>query len=73
MASILSVGMMFRYTFAMPEIDEMIHKAVNSLLTKFRTPDIQVEGKTSVGCEQMGDLMLEALENMQPIAKPASG
>ena len=73
LASILSVGMMFRYTFAMPEIDEMIHKAVDSLLTKFRTPDIQVEGKTPVGCEQMGDLMLEALENMQPIATPASG
>lgn len=73
LASILSVGMMFRYTFAMPKIDEMIHKAVNSLLTKYRTPDIQVEGKTPVGCEQMGDLMLEALENMQPIATPASG
>lgn len=72
LASILSVGMMFRYTFAMPKIDEMIHKAVNSLLTKYRTPDIQVEGKTPVGCEQMGDLMLEALENMQPIATPAS-
>lgn len=73
LASILSVGMMFRYTFAMPEVDEIIHSAVNTLLTKYRTPDIQVEGATLVGCEQMGDLMLEALENAQPAAVPSAG
>ena len=73
LASILSVGMMFRYTFAMPEIDERIQIAVNGLLTKFRTPDIQVEGTTLVGCEQMGDLMLEALEKAQPVAAPSAG
>ena len=73
LASILSVGMMFRYSFAMPEIDEMIQTAVNSVLVKYRTPDIQAEGTTLVGCEQMGDLMLEMLEKAQPVAVPVSG
>jgi 3-isopropylmalate dehydrogenase len=73
LASVLSVGMMFRYTFAMPEIDEMIHTAVNTLLSKYRTPDIQAEGTTLVGCEQMGDLMLETLQQAQPVAAPAPG
>ena len=57
----------------MPEIDEMIHTAVNSLLTKYRTPDIQAEGTKLVGCEQMGDLMLESLEQAEPVAAPARG
>lgn len=73
LASVLSVGMMFRYTFAMPEIDEMINTAVNTLLTKYRTPDIQAEGTALVGCEQMGDLMLEALQQAPPVAAPAPG
>ncbi|MCZ6472424.1 MAG: 3-isopropylmalate dehydrogenase [SAR324 cluster bacterium] len=67
LASILSVGMMFRYTFGMPQIDEAIHSTVNSLLSKYRTPDIMVPGKTPVGCEEMGDMMLQELEQTQAI------
>ncbi len=67
LASILSVGMMFRYTFDMPHIDEMIQTAVNALLASYRTPDIQVAGKKLVGCEEMGDMMLGALEQIPPI------
>jgi 3-isopropylmalate dehydrogenase len=71
LASMLSVGMMFRYTFGLPEMDEWIVAAVNSLLGTYRTADIHEEGKTLVGCEQMGDLMLEALAKMQPVPTPA--
>jgi len=70
LASILSVGMMFRYTFGKPEADEWIQKAVNDVLEKYRTPDIMAEGKKRVGCEQMGDLMLEALEQLKPVPTP---
>ena len=68
MASILSVGMMFRYTFGMPAIDEWIQTAVNKVLMTNRTPEIQEKGKNLVGCEQMGDLILEALEASKPVA-----
>ncbi len=71
LASILSVGMMFRYTFGLPEVDEWIHASVNKLLGSHRTPDIHVEGKTLVGCQQMGDLMLETLTQTHPVPTPA--
>ncbi len=72
LASILSVGMMFRYTFALPEVDQWIHASVNKLLGSHRTPDIHEEGKTLVGCQQMGDLMLETLTQTQPVPTTAA-
>ena len=64
------VGMMYRYTFGKPEADDWIQEAVNDVLEKYRTPDIMAEGKKRVGCEQMGDLMLEALEQLKPVPTP---
>ncbi|MCZ6532992.1 MAG: 3-isopropylmalate dehydrogenase [SAR324 cluster bacterium] len=61
-ASILSVGMLFRYTLDKPEADEAIHRAVEQVLATHRTADIMAEGKNQVGCSQMGDLIVQHLE-----------
>lgn len=61
LATILSVGMMFRYSFDIIEADEMIQNAVIRTLEKYRTGDIMAEGKTQVGCQEMGDRVLENL------------
>ena len=66
LASILSVGMLFRYTFNRPELDERIHAAVTDVLRHSRTADIQAAGCKLVGCRQMGDLVLESLAR-QPV------
>ena len=64
LATILSVGMMFRYSFDLTEADELIQKAVVQTIETHRTGDIMSEGKTLVGCQQMGDLVLKALESL---------
>ena len=66
LASILSVGMLFRYTFNRPALDERIQAAVTDVLRHSRTADIQAPGRKLVGCRQMGDLVLEALSR-QPV------
>ncbi|MDH4120585.1 MAG: 3-isopropylmalate dehydrogenase [Deltaproteobacteria bacterium] len=62
LATILSVGMMFRYSFDLPAEDDRINRAVSAVLAKHRTEDIMASGKTPVGCARMGDLVVEALE-----------
>ncbi|MBI4083096.1 MAG: 3-isopropylmalate dehydrogenase [Candidatus Lambdaproteobacteria bacterium] len=62
LATILSVGMMFRYTFGKPAVDERVHRAVTGVLERYRTADIMSAGKTQVGCAEMGDLLAAALE-----------
>ena len=62
LAMILSVGMMMRYSFNLPEADEMIKKAVVDTLEKFRTVDIMAEGKIQIGCKEMGDKVLQSLD-----------
>ena len=64
LATILSVGMMFRYSFDLTEADELIQQAVVQTIETHRTGDIMSEGKTLVGCQQMGDLVLKALESL---------
>ncbi|HEX7928876.1 MAG TPA: 3-isopropylmalate dehydrogenase [bacterium] len=72
LATILSVGMMFRYSFNAPEVDAQIQQAVSAVLAKYRTGDIATPGTTKVGCKQMGELVLEQLAKAaQPIPKPA--
>ena len=61
LATILSVGMMFRYTFDLAAMDERINQAVSRVLQTHRTEDIQAPDKQTVGCARMGDLVLEAL------------
>jgi 3-isopropylmalate dehydrogenase len=61
-ASILSVGMMFRYSFGLPEADEAIEHAVEAVLATERTADIRAPGKRQVGCTELGDLIAQRLE-----------
>jgi len=62
LAMILSVGMMMRYSFNLTEADEMIKKAVVDTLEKYRTGDIMAEGKIQIGCREMGEKVLQSLE-----------
>ncbi len=62
LAMILSVGMMMRYSFDLNEADEMIKKSVVDTLQKYRTIDIMAEGKTQIGCREMGEKVLQSLE-----------
>jgi 3-isopropylmalate dehydrogenase len=61
LAAILSVGMMFRYTWNRADLDERISGAVAMVLARARTADILTAGKRRVGCREMGALVLEAL------------
>lgn len=61
-ATILSIAMMARHSFALPKEAEAIEKAVDTVLEKgYRTIDITEEGKQQVGTSQMGDLIAEAI------------
>jgi 3-isopropylmalate dehydrogenase len=62
-AAILSVGMMFRYSFQQPEADETIQRAVDAVLEEYRTADIMSPGHKPVGCRQMGDLIAARLQS----------
>ncbi|MBF0278142.1 MAG: 3-isopropylmalate dehydrogenase [SAR324 cluster bacterium] len=61
LATILSVGMMFRYSFDLTEADEKIQKAVVTTLDQYRTGDIMTKGKTQIGCREMGERVIENL------------
>jgi 3-isopropylmalate dehydrogenase len=59
-ALILSVAMMLRYSFGLPQEAEAVEKAVDKALADgFRTYDIVAEGQTKVGTSRMGDLVAE--------------
>jgi 3-isopropylmalate dehydrogenase len=57
-ATILSVAMMLRYSFALEKEARAVEKAVDAALDEsYRTYDIMSEGKTKVGTEEMGDII----------------
>lgn len=61
-ATILSVAMMFRYSFDLPAEAEAIEKAVDVVLNEgWRTADIAKPGEEAVGTLKMGDLIREKL------------
>ena len=61
-ASVLSMAMMLRYSFDMDEAATQVEEAVANVLEKgYRTSDIYEEGKTRVGTEEMGSLILDEL------------
>ncbi|MDH5753010.1 MAG: 3-isopropylmalate dehydrogenase [Deltaproteobacteria bacterium] len=62
LAAILSVGMMFRYSFDMPQVEDAIRQAVVSTLATWRTSDIMTPGKKQVGCMEMGERVVENLK-----------
>lgn len=62
LATILSVAMMLRYTFAMEERAVQVESAVKKVLAQgYRTGDIFEPGTTRVGTREMGDAVLAAL------------
>ena len=62
LATILSVAMMMRYTFAREDVAQKIEKAVRSTLQQgLRTGDIAEAGKQRIGTEAMGDAVVQAL------------
>ncbi len=64
LAMILSVSMMFKYSFLRNDISELINSVVNSILEKgYRTKDISNNNEDYVSTSQMGDLVIEGLNN----------
>jgi 3-isopropylmalate dehydrogenase len=64
LGTILSVGMMLKYSFGLEQEAEDIDRAVNAVLNAgYRTPDMMSEGMKKVSCHQMGDLVAAEIEN----------
>jgi 3-isopropylmalate dehydrogenase len=62
LATILSLSMMFRYTFARADVADRIERAVRAVLRQgLRTGDIALPGERVVGTRAMGDAVLAAL------------
>jgi 3-isopropylmalate dehydrogenase len=58
MATILSVAMMLRYSFALSNEADAIERAVKAVLAKgYRTGDIFSDGKKLIGTKEAGDLI----------------
>ena len=64
LATILSVSMMLKYSLNKVDLAEKINKAVSDVLDQgFRTRDISSDAEKVVGTEEMGDLVVQALES----------
>jgi 3-isopropylmalate dehydrogenase len=62
LATILSVGMMFRYTFGRADLAARIEAAVRKVLAAgLRTGDIAAPGEVTIGTREMGDAVAAAL------------
>ena len=62
LATILSVAMMLRYSLNQTDLAGKIEAAVNTVLDQgYRTGDIAAQGDTIIGTEEMGDLVVAAL------------
>ncbi|CCQ91682.1 3-isopropylmalate dehydrogenase [Nitrospina gracilis 3/211] len=63
LATILSVGMMFKYSLDREDVNTALENVVESILEAgYRTKDIMSKGMKEVGCKEMGDLVVQALE-----------
>ncbi|MBL6785770.1 MAG: 3-isopropylmalate dehydrogenase [Rickettsiales bacterium] len=61
-ATILSVAMMFKYSFDMQNEHDKINNAIKKVLSKgYRTKDIATEADKLVSTEEMGDLIINEL------------
>ena len=66
LATILSVGMLFKYSLNMEEPNTWIERAVESTLGQgVRTSDIMSDGMKQVGTQEMGDLVVAELEKIK--------
>ena len=63
LATILSVGMMFKYSLDQEEPNIWIEQAIEAVLDQgFRTADIMSNGMNQVGTQEIGDLVAKELE-----------
>lgn len=63
LATILSASMMLRYSLNASEAADTIDSAVSKVLDQgYRTADIYTEGNTKVGTREMGDAVVNALQ-----------
>ncbi|MDH5764363.1 MAG: isocitrate/isopropylmalate family dehydrogenase, partial [Nitrospinota bacterium] len=63
LATILSVGMMFKYSLNLEDVNTVLEKVVDDVLGQgYRTGDIMSKGGKQVGCTAMGDRVAEELE-----------
>ena len=62
LAAILSVGMLFQHALGQPAVAGCIAASVHDTLKQARTGDIMAAGKQQVGCQEMGDRVLNNLE-----------
>jgi 3-isopropylmalate dehydrogenase len=64
-ATILSLAMMFRYSFAYEKEAAMLEKAVENVLNNgARTSDIAVAGDVKISCDEMGDKIISELQKL---------
>jgi 3-isopropylmalate dehydrogenase len=62
LATILSLVMMFRYTFARADVADRVENAVRKVLAGgLRTGDIAMRGEPAVGTREMGDAVVAAI------------
>ncbi|ACK73019.1 3-isopropylmalate dehydrogenase [Gloeothece citriformis PCC 7424] len=65
LAQVLSAAMMLRYGLNEPEAASKIEQGVLAVLEKgYRTGDIMSEGMTWVGCQEMGEVLMNVLESL---------
>ncbi len=65
LATILSLSMLFRYSLSEAAIADKIEQSVSQVLSEgLRTKDIDAEGMTCVGTEEMGDAVVKALSSI---------
>src|SRR5262249_45159009 len=63
LATILSLALMFRYSFDRADVAEKIERAVRGVLgSGLRTADIANPGERTIGTKAMGDAVVAALE-----------
>jgi 3-isopropylmalate dehydrogenase len=71
-ATILSAGMLLRYSFGMAREADMVDAAVAQVLAEgYRTGDIMQDGAKKVGTVAMGDAIIAALESLKENSKAA--
>ena len=64
LATILSVAMMFRYSFHLAKEADAIEQAVDAVLNAgWRTADIAAPGESFVGTKEMGELVRKQIKN----------
>ena len=69
LATILSFGMMLRYSFGWSDDADMLEKAVGNVLESgVRTRDIQQAGKKLVSTKEMGEAVMNELERLAAMA-----